>query len=116
MEELLSKIKEVLEGCAKNRKYITQARLYKEVGLRKNNLNKKKYLLFLSLINDEIYREKGVIVLSLVILDKKYFPVKMFFDYCIFLNLINRKCSKKEKNNIWNGESSKCFDYYENVW
>jgi hypothetical protein len=111
MKELIFKIKEILENCAKEKRYITLTRLYKNSGLKNNKKDKEIGCLALSLINDEIYQEKGIIISSLILSDQKYFPIKLFLDYYYSLNPKNRQ--KKDENYIWDNESLRCFNCYD---
>jgi hypothetical protein len=115
MEEI-SRIKEILEITAKERKFITIDRLFNQLKISDNSLNKKKVKLILSLINDEFYQERGIIISSLILDDKKYFPIDLFIDYAVSQKLIKKSYSSKRKDMFWKLEAEKCFAYYDKVW
>lgn len=109
MEE---KIKSILKKVAEEKKFITIGRLFRELKIGNSRLETKKINLLLTIINDEFYKKKKIIISSLILKDNKYYPIDLFLDYSFSKNLIKND-SAENLTIFWEKEAQKCFAYYD---
>lgn len=113
MDKKIQQTFQILEECAKNRQQIHYQKLYKEIGLnRENPDDRNKGSKILAEVNKISINKNKTMLSSLVTLKEKEQPADGFFELAVELNKLKSNAKEDDKLKFWVEEVKKVFKVY----